>query len=143
MVYYPEMPRGTCFDSARLFAAAFPELTYCEGYVTVVRDGKPAAMLSHAWLVDAEGRVIDPTLKPDQGETYLYRGKPRAGRDPGLAEQFANLSPAERRERLVWLGGLAAAAMAAKIGQLESSWLFRLGRWLFPSTKLVKPRRDF
>ena len=44
--------------------------TYYEGYV--IRDDIPLR-LAHSWLVDNEGRVIDPTLavREDYGNTYI------------------------------------------------------------------------
>lgn len=52
----PRGRRGQCYKNAALMALERRELTYVEGLATVV--GVP---LSHAWLVDGEGQVIDPT----------------------------------------------------------------------------------
>lgn len=64
--------RGTpreCFRNAGSLAMAYPELTYVEGMAlhTIL----PTA---HAWCVDRDGRVIDPTW--DYSPTSAYLGIP-------------------------------------------------------------------
>lgn len=53
-----EAAPGMCYREAGMLATTEPErFTYCEGYACDV-GGMPVA---HAWVVDREGRVIDPT----------------------------------------------------------------------------------
>ncbi len=68
--------RGTpkqCFMNAGRLAIDDPTLTYVEGYVTC--HGVP---LEHAWLIDKDGLVVDPTLKVKPGEDRIgeYFGVP-------------------------------------------------------------------
>lgn len=52
---------GNCYDLAtRNWGRGMADngLTYCEGFVQSV------IPVRHAWLIDKEGRVIDPTLRP-------------------------------------------------------------------------------
>lgn len=44
-----------CFQNALMIAKQRPELQYCEGFATNV------IPTEHAWLVAADGRVVDPT----------------------------------------------------------------------------------
>lgn len=52
-------PKHKCFYSSAILAMASDNFTYVEGYVEVV--GIP---IHHAWVISAEGIVIDPTLRP-------------------------------------------------------------------------------
>lgn len=54
-----------CYRNAALLAMSDDSLTYVEGYVTTF--GIP---LEHAFCVDSEGNVVDPTLKPDLEHAY-------------------------------------------------------------------------
>jgi len=66
-------PRGepkNCFSNATWLAAKQTNLTYVEGVMSV--HGVP---LSHAWCVDADGVVVDPTVV-DNGQVLGYYGVP-------------------------------------------------------------------
>lgn len=58
-----EGKRGTpqsCYANAGRLALEGDGLTYVEGYVTFA--GIP---IEHAWVIDGDGNVIEPTLKPE------------------------------------------------------------------------------
>jgi len=68
-------PRGEvhgCFMNALHTALWNPDLTYCEGKAYIHGVG-----IDHAWLVDAAGVVVDPTIE-DNGQVYGYFGVPFA-----------------------------------------------------------------
>jgi hypothetical protein len=48
-----------CYGNAFRLMLDRPDLTYCEGI------GSNFIQTMHAWCVDRDGRVIDPTWKPD------------------------------------------------------------------------------
>lgn len=52
-----------CFKNATLLALERRDLTYVEGYAVGI------IPVNHAWCVDAEGRVVDPTW-PEVGTEY-------------------------------------------------------------------------
>lgn len=63
------MERGTkheCFNNALLLAVGNHDLYYCEGFAYGV------VPTHHAWCVDRNGRVIDPTW--DEPERAVYAG---------------------------------------------------------------------
>lgn len=61
-----------CFMNATWRAINYPTLTYVEGYVST--HGVP---IEHAWCVDANGVVVDPTLEPNtDGRILGYFGVP-------------------------------------------------------------------
>lgn len=62
-----------CFKNATDRALAYENLTYVEGYVTIY--GVP---ISHAWLIDKTGLVLEPTLRPNDavGRIGEYFGIP-------------------------------------------------------------------
>jgi hypothetical protein len=66
----PRLEAKACFMNATHEAIANPWLTYVEGYVAVY--GVP---IQHAWLVDVDGTVVDPTLT-DDGRVLGYFGVP-------------------------------------------------------------------
>jgi hypothetical protein len=70
---YPKMTEKYCFDNTAKLVRRRTGLRYCEGYV--VRDGFPIS-IHHAWAIDWENRVIDPTL--GEPERYAYLGYPVA-----------------------------------------------------------------
>ncbi len=55
-----------CFMNAYQLATGHSGYTYVEGYATTEKVGIP---LDHAWVVDKEGRVVDPTWK--DGNAYF------------------------------------------------------------------------
>lgn len=65
---YPEMPPGTCRESAWTVAACYRALQYVEGHRTMVlrvSDGRVIRdTIEHAWNVTAGGEVVDTTLDP-------------------------------------------------------------------------------
>jgi len=62
--------RGFCFMNALKLAWRRPELTYVEGY------GAAHIPTPHAWCVDPDGRVVDPTWRPYPGVEHTYLGVP-------------------------------------------------------------------
>lgn len=50
-----------CFKNAALLAMANPKYTYVEGFATIKSLG--ALPISHAWVVDKKGNVVDSTWK--------------------------------------------------------------------------------
>lgn len=64
-------PRGTpkeCYRNAAMLAIEDPTLTYVEGKVAAI------IPIDHAWCVDADGVVVDPTLNNDDGRVTGYYG---------------------------------------------------------------------
>lgn len=62
------VPRGVkqeCFRNASLLALSENGLTYCEGYACDL-----FIPVLHAWVIDAEGRVIDNTWKQTGQQGY-------------------------------------------------------------------------
>lgn len=68
---YPRMMPKACFQNAAQLVRNRSNLRFCEGYV--VRDSFPIYVL-HAWAIDRDDRVIDPTL--EEPERYEYVGYP-------------------------------------------------------------------
>ena len=67
-------PRGepkNCFGNATHLATESPRLTYVEGVVSI--HGVP---LAHAWCVDANDIVVDPTIDNNNGRVRGYYGVP-------------------------------------------------------------------
>jgi hypothetical protein len=62
-------PRA-CFRNAGRLAMEHEELTYVEGYAC---DPSHGATIKHAWCVDPDKRVVDPTWRDasDRGVVYL------------------------------------------------------------------------
>jgi hypothetical protein len=62
---YRRMRAQDCYHNAYCLLCRDPEnLTYCEGYI-------PWTIETHAWLVDAEGNVIDPTWDFEAERKYF------------------------------------------------------------------------
>jgi hypothetical protein len=65
------MPANQCFQNAYHLAFASNDLTYCEGWGDPGRDG----LFLHAWCVNEQGKVVDPTWHRDSGyEPASYLG---------------------------------------------------------------------
>lgn len=67
-------PRGepkNCYGNATHLATFDSRLTYVEGYTSI--HGVP---IEHAWLADADGNVIDPTIEGADGRIGEYFGVP-------------------------------------------------------------------
>lgn len=63
---FRRMRAKDCYHNAfRLLSRDPASLTYCEGLID------PAIIETHAWVVDAEGNVIDPTWKFDASREYV------------------------------------------------------------------------
>jgi hypothetical protein len=59
------MNPGECFKNCALTALANPNFTYVEGWATSV------IPLHHAWLLDENGTVVDPTWGHRPGTQYF------------------------------------------------------------------------
>ncbi|QBQ74829.1 hypothetical protein [Caudovirales GX15bay] len=66
---YGRMRPRDCFLNATVLAHMHPALRYVEGFAMHPATPFP---IHHAWVVDGEDRVIDPTW--EQPEDCLYRG---------------------------------------------------------------------
>lgn len=62
------MTAKECFRNAWLIADCCPELTYCEGYAVSPFSIWPTI---HAWAVDRDGMVYDPTWRDPENSLYL------------------------------------------------------------------------
>jgi hypothetical protein len=60
------MKSGECYANAYALAASETAYRYCEGYATTKGLEIP---LAHAWVIDKDLRVIDPTWK--EGHHYF------------------------------------------------------------------------
>jgi hypothetical protein len=47
-----------CYENCQIIAFEVDDLTYVEGWAIEAQYGLP---LEHAWLVDGEGNIVDPT----------------------------------------------------------------------------------
>lgn len=73
------MMRGHCFQNAFELASAQPdELLYVEGFATTGR-----WVHYHAWCIDQEGSVVDPTWRWSHGND-CHRDHPKFGAYLGL-----------------------------------------------------------
>lgn len=54
-----------CYMNAAHLAAKDSSLTYCEGYATTI------IPVLHAWCIDEQGRVVDPTWRFGHGLGYF------------------------------------------------------------------------
>lgn len=60
-----DLQNKECFFNAQLLAFIYDSLTYCEGI------GSSVIATEHAWLIDTDGRVVDPTwVKPSDRHTH-------------------------------------------------------------------------
>lgn len=62
--------KNRCYMNAAQLAFE-TELTYVEGMMSIL-----GVVIDHAWCVNADGIVIDPTLKEDGGDVSDYFGVP-------------------------------------------------------------------
>lgn len=75
---YPQMPRGTCYQSSRLLADLHPELRYAEGHL-IIRVGLAESRIAHAWNVHREtGQIVDST-RDRRYDTAVYTYEEGAG----------------------------------------------------------------
>jgi hypothetical protein len=58
-------PEHQCFKTSALLAIKHDNLRYVEGFATSV------IPMPHAWLVDSDGNVIDPTWDKTYGDDYF------------------------------------------------------------------------
>ncbi|MEW1922322.1 hypothetical protein [Streptomyces sp. NPDC088360] len=90
------LPARSCYANAFAVATVRRELTYVEGYAVWEAVAGNLLHIHHAWCVDAQGVVVDPTW-PTPGLAYLglpigpQVGAPRLG--PGLIEEMEMLYP--------------------------------------------------
>ena len=68
----PRMEAKQCYANAAHLAIWNKKLTYCEGQVMTIMP------LDHAWCIDEDGVVVDPTLATDGrvGDIHGYFGVP-------------------------------------------------------------------
>lgn len=66
------MRQKRCYENAARMAMNDSRYTYVEGIVTVF--GIP---IDHAWVLDADGEIVDPTIRPKADEDpAIYFGVP-------------------------------------------------------------------
>lgn len=84
------MPMGECYTNAAELCLR-GGLHYCEGYATPANINWP---LPHAWCIDDDGRVVDPTW-PDGGHyfgtVFSHGGLGRILRQTGVHGVYENL----------------------------------------------------
>jgi hypothetical protein len=68
---YPSMMPQQCFQNVRALTRRRTGLRYCEGHAQREMNG---LSFLHAWALDTDNRVIDPTL--GEPEKYHYLGVP-------------------------------------------------------------------
>jgi hypothetical protein len=62
---------NACFANALLLTANRKAVFYCEGYAVPAKVGLP---MHHAWCVDQQGRVLDPTWEENSELSPWYYG---------------------------------------------------------------------
>jgi hypothetical protein len=94
--------RGKCFNNAAQTVLDHPKLTYCEGEACAFSNG---IFLTHAWVIDGEGRVIDQTW--DYLEDRHYIGVPLTVKWlwDASKESHAWGSTLWKLQRLIWRDG--------------------------------------
>jgi hypothetical protein len=61
-----KMPDKECFGNAHTVASTLPErFAYVEGYALGI------IPMAHAWLIDMDGKVVDPTWQEDHCREYI------------------------------------------------------------------------
>jgi hypothetical protein len=102
---YPHMATGTCYYSAWMLAAAYPELRFAAGRraISYLAQGVTRSV-GHAWNVTGRGEVVDATMSAELREavrsgrvTVQYadegiRHPSEVVTDNGLAETFDELA---------------------------------------------------
>lgn len=63
--------QGHCFQNCFEILLAHPELSYCEGFAT---DNNILLALPHAWLINENLQVIDPTWIDEKSTGSVYFG---------------------------------------------------------------------
>lgn len=56
-----------CFRNAYELALARSDLTYCEGFIVTI----VPVLIHHAWCVDGDGGIVEPTLADPVGVSYF------------------------------------------------------------------------
>lgn len=68
--HIPRMELKECFSNSLELIQSFPELIYCEGYASCV------VPIHHAWCIDSDGYVVDPTWLEESAVNAEYIGVP-------------------------------------------------------------------
>jgi hypothetical protein len=122
------MPSGTCYCSARLLAALYPELRYAQGDWTVTFADGEVRVIKHAWCVAADGAIVDPTAPAARpaGTVYTYAEKPGhvvnwpdnwAELEELVKRRTACLSPAAKRAEIEEAGQMLMRAHERELGR--------------------------
>lgn len=83
-------PKKACFQTSAQLALDYPdELTYVEGYAFA--DIPIALPLAHAWLIDDNGRVVDPTWSGGSGYFGLALSTAELAEYLAISEQYGIL----------------------------------------------------
>jgi hypothetical protein len=130
------MAAGQCYHNAGALHLQHPQWTYCEGFACPVDVGIP---VSHAWLLDEEGLVVDATWKP--GAVYL--GLPftasycmQTWEDTGYWGLWAEHVPFEVFRKPVW-DVLRRELLLEQATAIEEIWK-DLGRLAGPATEPLR-----
>ena len=100
---YPKMAPNSCYENSAKFTwSNCPQFTYVQGflYIPVIR-----ALVGHAWCVDENNKILDPTLEPRENEIYFGIRLPLAA--------LANLQL--RNETYDWYEDLSDIFLGAEI----------------------------
>ena len=88
-----------CYENAARLVARRPALRYVEGYAIPQIDDFRGIAVQHAWAVDPEGRVVDPTWPEPERSAYVGLVFPTQdlGRFCALTRQHGGILPGEYR----------------------------------------------
>lgn len=124
---YPWMPPHTCFGSADLIAACYPELRYAAGTLHISHPDGTSTTMRHAWCVHDNGQIIEINMRPLPGDSFRYDENPDEaecrtswgwgagtvrGDSQTIARAAAHLSPDAKRHLIEACGN----DMAARLG---------------------------